>query len=110
MSTVKKPVIFCDFDGTITNSDNIVAIMKHFHPAGCEPIMHQIVNGQTSIREGVGAMFALMPSEQKDEIISYVLGQAGIREGFARFWTMYESSRLNFSSPAAVLIFLLIHC
>ncbi|MEC1069527.1 2-hydroxy-3-keto-5-methylthiopentenyl-1-phosphate phosphatase, partial [Priestia megaterium] len=25
--------IFCDFDGTITNSDNIISIMKQFAPS-----------------------------------------------------------------------------
>lgn len=28
----KKLVLFCDFDGTITEKDNIVAIVKKFAP------------------------------------------------------------------------------
>lgn len=81
----KKPVIFCDFDGTITMSDNIVAIMKHFKPEGYEAIMRDTVSQSISLQKGVSAMFALLPSSQKDEIIQFVIGQAGIREGFPEF-------------------------
>ena len=35
----KERIIFCDFDGTITVNDNIVAIMKHFNPEGWEGIV-----------------------------------------------------------------------
>ena len=36
--TVTKPVIYCDFDGTITESDNIVALMEKFGPNDAEAI------------------------------------------------------------------------
>lgn len=85
MNSRKQPVIFCDFDGTITLSDNIVAIMKHFRPEGYEPIMERILSHDLSIREGVGRMFALLPSSMKQEITDFVLGQAGIRAGFGDF-------------------------
>lgn len=96
MTAAKKPVIFCDFDGTITVSDNIVAIMKHFRPPGYEPIMDDIVRQRISIREGVGAMFALLPSSQKEEIVRFVLGQAGIREGFGRFQDYLREQKIEF--------------
>jgi 2-hydroxy-3-keto-5-methylthiopentenyl-1-phosphate phosphatase len=79
----RKPVLFCDFDGTITLSDNIVAIMRKFQPPGYEPIMDDIVSGRVSIREGVGAMFSLLPSSRKEDIRRFVLETAGIRPGFA---------------------------
>ena len=78
----KQPVIFCDFDGTITLSDNIVAIMKHFNPPGYEPILRRIVSGEISVRQGVGEMFALLPSGKKEDIIRFVKDTAGIRPGF----------------------------
>ncbi|WP_433946487.1 2-hydroxy-3-keto-5-methylthiopentenyl-1-phosphate phosphatase [Paenibacillus sp. SN-8-1] len=91
-----EPIVFCDFDGTITVSDNIVAIMKHFKPAGYEPIMEQILAGKISIHEGVGAMFALMPSDRREEILEFVLGQAGIREGFGDFLGYLRSKDIPF--------------
>lgn len=79
----RPPVLFCDFDGTITLNDNIVAVMKHFQPPGVEAIIADIVAERKSIRQGVGEMFALLPSSRKEEIQSYVLESAGIRPGFA---------------------------
>jgi len=78
----RTPVLFCDFDGTITTSDNIVAIMKWFEPEGVREIIDDIVGERKSIRQGVGEMFALLPSSMKEEITDFVIGQAGIRLGF----------------------------
>ncbi|HSJ36819.1 MAG TPA: 2-hydroxy-3-keto-5-methylthiopentenyl-1-phosphate phosphatase [Planococcus sp. (in: firmicutes)] len=82
---MKQPIIFCDFDGTITTNDNLIAIMKHFNPPGWEPIKDAILAQTISIREGVQQMFSLLPSAKKDEVIAYVLEQAEIREGFGEF-------------------------
>ncbi|RUS46303.1 2-hydroxy-3-keto-5-methylthiopentenyl-1-phosphate phosphatase [Cohnella sp. AR92] len=81
-SLTKPPVLFCDFDGTITLSDNIVAVMQHFKPEGVEDIMKDIVSFKKSLRQGVGEMFALFPSSMKQEITDFILNTAGIREGF----------------------------
>jgi 2-hydroxy-3-keto-5-methylthiopentenyl-1-phosphate phosphatase len=78
----RPPVLFCDFDGTITLSDNIVAIMQKYKPEGVEAIIDAIVGETKSIRQGVGEMFALLPSSLKEEIRSFVLETAGIRPGF----------------------------
>ncbi|KOY16289.1 2-hydroxy-3-keto-5-methylthiopentenyl-1-phosphate phosphatase [Paenibacillus xylanivorans] len=97
MRSDKKTVIFCDFDGTITLSDNIVAIMKHFKPEGIEVIMKDTIEQRISLREGVGAMFALLPSSQKNEIVEFVLGQAGIREGFSEFLAYVRDEGIEFN-------------
>ncbi|GGH24072.1 2-hydroxy-3-keto-5-methylthiopentenyl-1-phosphate phosphatase [Paenibacillus segetis] len=93
---MKHPVIFCDFDGTITNSDNIVAIMKYFKPEGVEMIIQQLISQEISIRQGVSAMFGLIPSSERDELIQCVLGQAGIREGFAEFLDFLRECNIPF--------------
>ncbi|WP_077214359.1 2-hydroxy-3-keto-5-methylthiopentenyl-1-phosphate phosphatase [Bacillus dakarensis] len=82
---MKKPVIFCDFDGTVTKKDNIVSIMKHFNPPGWEKWKDGVLSQEISIQEGVGNMFALLPSAKKEEIIQYVLETAQIRDGFGEF-------------------------
>ncbi|MGA9172645.1 MAG: 2-hydroxy-3-keto-5-methylthiopentenyl-1-phosphate phosphatase [Thermoactinomyces sp.] len=81
----KKPVIFCDFDGTVTETDNIIAIMKQFAPPGWERIKDDVLGKRVSIRQGVGAMFSLLPSSLKQDIISFVLRTAVIRAGFQDF-------------------------
>lgn len=97
MTSHKKTVIFCDFDGTITITDNIVAIMKHFKPEGYEPIMEDTINQRISLREGVGAMFALMPSDLKEKIVEFVLSYAGIREGFQDLLNYLDQSDIEFN-------------
>jgi 2-hydroxy-3-keto-5-methylthiopentenyl-1-phosphate phosphatase len=82
---VNKPIIFCDFDGTITDHDNIIAIMKKFAPPEWLPVKDGILNQTLSIREGVAKMFSLLPVSAKEEIVSYVLEQAQIRDGFGDF-------------------------
>ncbi|MGD6775792.1 2-hydroxy-3-keto-5-methylthiopentenyl-1-phosphate phosphatase [Sutcliffiella horikoshii] len=80
-----KQMIFCDFDGTITNSDNIIAIMKKFAPKEWDEIKNQVLSQEISIKEGVGKMFSLLPSKKKEAITEYILDHAEIREGFNEF-------------------------
>lgn len=85
MSKLSKPVIYCDFDGTITESDNIIAIMKKFAPPNWEKVKDQILSREISISEGVGKLFAGLSSDMKNEITRFAIENAKIREGFAEF-------------------------
>ncbi|MEK8129762.1 2-hydroxy-3-keto-5-methylthiopentenyl-1-phosphate phosphatase [Paenibacillus filicis] len=94
--TAKKRIIFCDFDGTITVNDNIVAIMKHFRPEGWDKLVEQVVSKQISIRDGVGRMFALLPTSRKQEIVDYAIGNVQIRSGFAELLAYCEREQIHF--------------
>jgi 2-hydroxy-3-keto-5-methylthiopentenyl-1-phosphate phosphatase len=80
-----KPAIYCDFDGTITESDNIIAIMKKFAPPNWEEIKDKILSQEISISEGVGKLFSQLPSGKKEEITKFAIENAKIREGFSEF-------------------------
>ncbi|RBW69509.1 2-hydroxy-3-keto-5-methylthiopentenyl-1-phosphate phosphatase [Bacillus taeanensis] len=82
---MKKPVIFCDFDGTITKKDNIVMLMKQFAPPEWDELKDKVLSQEISIQQGVGKMFSLLPTSKKQEITNYVLEHAEIREGFEEF-------------------------
>lgn len=82
---MNKPVIFCDFDGTITETDNIISLMKQFAPPEWNEIKDQVLAQEISIQEGVGKMFSLLPSSLKEEIITFLKETAVIRNGFAEF-------------------------
>ncbi|GGF89159.1 2-hydroxy-3-keto-5-methylthiopentenyl-1-phosphate phosphatase [Paenibacillus abyssi] len=82
MKANRERVIFCDFDGTITVNDNIVAIIKHFNPPGWQKIVDDIVAQRISIRDGVGQLFRLLPAARQDEVIEYAISNAKIRDGF----------------------------
>jgi 2-hydroxy-3-keto-5-methylthiopentenyl-1-phosphate phosphatase len=92
--TGRKKMIFCDFDGTITNSDNIIAIMKKFAPAEWDTIKNQVLSQEISIKEGVGKMFSLLHSDKKEEITSYIINHAEIREGFKEFVNYTKSQQI----------------
>ncbi|MGB5946880.1 2-hydroxy-3-keto-5-methylthiopentenyl-1-phosphate phosphatase [Paenisporosarcina sp.] len=91
---MSQTVIFCDFDGTITIKDNIMAIMKKFAPPEWEPIKDQILGQQISIQQGVTQLFNLLSTDQKDEITQFVLDQAQIREGFEDFVAYTKSQQI----------------
>lgn len=78
-------VIICDFDGTITETDNIIAIMKKFAPPEWDALKNGVLSQEISIKEGVGKMFQLLPSSSKTQIVDYILQHAEIRPGFPDF-------------------------
>ncbi|EKN66418.1 2-hydroxy-3-keto-5-methylthiopentenyl-1-phosphate phosphatase [Neobacillus bataviensis LMG 21833] len=80
-----KPIIFCDFDGTVTQSDNIIAIMKKFAPPEWLELKDQILSRKISINEGVGKLFSLLSSDLKDDITKFAIENAKIRPGFKEF-------------------------
>ncbi|MEW4285153.1 2-hydroxy-3-keto-5-methylthiopentenyl-1-phosphate phosphatase [Priestia koreensis] len=82
---MRNLILFCDFDGTITNTDNIIAIMKQFAPPEWSSIKDDVLAQRVSVQEGVGKMFSLLPSSLKNEIIEFLLKKAEIREGFQEF-------------------------
>jgi len=96
MSHKHQQIIFCDFDGTITENDNIVAIMKHFQPPGWDTLVEQVLSKQISIREGVGKMFALLPTSRKQEVIDYAIGNVKIRAGFAELLEYCKQQHIQF--------------
>jgi 2-hydroxy-3-keto-5-methylthiopentenyl-1-phosphate phosphatase len=92
----RKQIIFCDFDGTITVNDNIVAIMKHFQPAGWDKLVDRIVSKEISISEGVGRMFALLPTSRKQEIVDYAINNVTIRAGFSELLAYCREQHIEF--------------
>lgn len=94
--TAKKKIIFCDFDGTITVNDNIIAIIKHFQPEGWEELVNKTISTEISIKEGVGSLFRLLPASMKEEVIAFGIHNAKIREGFAEFVQYCKEQQIPF--------------
>ncbi|MED1576470.1 2-hydroxy-3-keto-5-methylthiopentenyl-1-phosphate phosphatase [Bacillus safensis] len=82
---MKKPIVCCDFDGTITKNDNIIRIMKQFAPSEWTKLKDGVLSKEITIQEGVGQMFQLLTSDQKEAIQSFILEDTEIREGFKEF-------------------------
>ncbi|MGK0554755.1 MtnX-like HAD-IB family phosphatase [Macrococcus capreoli] len=77
-------IIACDFDGTVTATDTIVAIIKRFAPENGTPIVKQILNQEISIQHGVTELFRLLPCDKKDEVIQFALEEVKLRPGFQK--------------------------
>ncbi|MBV2240774.1 2-hydroxy-3-keto-5-methylthiopentenyl-1-phosphate phosphatase [Bacillus inaquosorum] len=108
--TTRKPLIICDFDGTITMNDNIISIMKTFAPPEWTALKDGVLSKTLSIKEGVGRMFGLLPSSLKEEITRFVLEDAKIREGFREFVAFVKEHELPFYVVSGGMDFLCIHC
>ena len=80
-----RPIIFCDFDGTITETDNIISLMRAFAPPEWEPVKEAILDRSLSIKDGVTKLFTLIPSAMKDDMVQYLVETAVIRDGFKEF-------------------------
>ena len=61
-----KLKIFCDFDGTITTTDNIISLMKKFAPPEWNSVKDSILAQEISIKQGVGELFRLLPSSLRE--------------------------------------------
>ncbi|MGG2014253.1 2-hydroxy-3-keto-5-methylthiopentenyl-1-phosphate phosphatase [Bacillus sp. S10(2024)] len=87
--------IFCDFDGTVTNNDNIVSIMQQFAPPEAETIKQQILSQELSIQEGVGKLFSLLPSSLQAKITTFIKETACIRTGFTEFVHYLQKNNIS---------------
>jgi len=81
----RPAAVFCDFDGTITEADLIVAIWRRFAPPGWERVKDDVLARWRTVREGVAEVFAQIPSAQERAIVAYALSTARIRDGFQPF-------------------------
>jgi 2-hydroxy-3-keto-5-methylthiopentenyl-1-phosphate phosphatase len=81
----RQVVIFCDFDGTAAEQEIIVSLFQAFGPPGWEAVRDAIVAGTMSVREGVGGIFARIPSYRVPEMVEYARRIATLRRGFREF-------------------------
>lgn len=66
-----KPVVFCDFDGTITAEETFVGMLKTFTPQLSETLMPEMYALRLTLREGVRQLLESIPSARYPEIIEY---------------------------------------
>ena len=66
-----NPIVFCDFDGTITAEETFVAMLKEFTPEMSAEIMPKLYNRELTLREGVRQMLESIPSRRYREVIEF---------------------------------------
>lgn len=102
----KKPIVFSDFDGTITERDVIVMIMEKFAPPEWVEIKDKILYGRSiTLKDGVERLFGLIDSSKKNEIISFAKSEAKIRAGFDNFLDFCKKEDIKFNVTSGGLDF-----
>jgi 2-hydroxy-3-keto-5-methylthiopentenyl-1-phosphate phosphatase len=95
MRIMKKRVVFCDFDGTITSSETFVAMLNHFAPELSAQVMPDIYALRVTLREGVRQMLESIPAECYPKIIEFSRSQV-IRPGLVELWDFLETKGVPF--------------
>ncbi|MGC9526941.1 MAG: HAD-IB family phosphatase [Limnospira sp.] len=75
-----KPVVFCDFDGTITAEETFVAMLKQFAPELSAEILPKLYTREMTLREGVRQILESIPAAAYPEIVEFSRTKA-IRPG-----------------------------
>ncbi len=97
MNQYKQPIIFSDFDGTITERDVIITIMEKFAPPEWVEIKNKVLYERTiTLKDGVEKLFNLIDSSKKNEIITYIEQVARVRAGFDEFLEFCKSRKIDF--------------
>lgn len=98
MTVQKKPIIFSDYDGTITNRDVIITIMEKFAPPEWINIKDKILYERTiPLKEGIEMLFSLINSNKKSEIEDYIKKTVTIRDGFSDFISFCKENKIEFN-------------
>ena len=66
-----KPIVFCDFDGTITAEETFVAMLKQFAPEASAEIVPKLYTREMTLRDGVRQMLESIPATAYPEIIEF---------------------------------------
>lgn len=94
---MKKTIIFSDFDGTITERDVILAIMEQFASADWINLKNKILYERTvTLKDGVEALFKMLDSSKKDEIVEFIKKNVKLRLGFKDFLQFCNENQIQF--------------
>lgn len=90
-----KRIVFCDFDGTITEEETFVALLRKFTPELADRLMPQMYAKQLTLREGVRQLLESIPSAKYPEFIEFARPKT-IRPGFVAFLDFLDRYQVPF--------------
>ncbi|GAB4249153.1 MAG: 2-hydroxy-3-keto-5-methylthiopentenyl-1-phosphate phosphatase [Thermoleophilia bacterium] len=87
--------IVCDFDGTITVRDTLNLVVKRYAPQVWDSMEEKLQSGELSLVEVMKEEFRHVKAPE-DEVVDFVLREAGLRRGFTEFvdWVEEEGHEL----------------
>lgn len=64
-------IVFCDFDGTITEQDGFVSVCKTFAPEAVKTWLPGVMDGSITLREGLTRILETIPSSQYPAMLDH---------------------------------------
>jgi 2-hydroxy-3-keto-5-methylthiopentenyl-1-phosphate phosphatase len=95
MPPIPSTVVFCDFDGTITEEETFVALLKQFTPALSAKLMPEMYARRLTLRSGVRQLLESIPSDAYEKFIPYAAPKK-MRSGFPEFLTFLADHNVPF--------------
>ncbi|MBD2576716.1 HAD-IB family phosphatase [Oscillatoria sp. FACHB-1406] len=90
-----QPVVFCDFDGTITAVETFAGMLKALAPEVAARVMPELYARRMTLRDGVREMLEALPSDRYAEVIGYADNKP-VREGFLEFVAFLQEREIPF--------------
>ena len=90
----QKPIVFCDFDGTVTLADVTDRILEELAEPGWRELEAAWVSGMIGSRECLERQMALVNASPRQ--LNSLIDSIAIDPGFARFYTYAEKRGLPF--------------
>lgn len=79
-----KRIVFCDFDGTITEEETFVGMLRRFAEQDYQRVEKGILDGSLTLATGVRMMVESIPADRLPAMKAYIAGKR-LRPGFAEF-------------------------
>lgn len=90
-----RPYVFCDFDGTITAKESLMAVFEHFVPDKWHEMEEKLMSGTVTLRTGVRQVLEAIPSAKYPETLDFV-SRIPLRPGFAELLDFLETRGVPF--------------
>lgn len=90
-----KRVVFCDFDGTITDEETFAGMLKEFAPELSSKLMPEMYALRLTLREGVRQLLESIPSQRYPEILEYARSKP-MKPGLIELLDFLEIQRVPF--------------
>lgn len=91
---LEKPIVFCDFDGTVTQEDVTDRILDELADSTWRELEAAWVGGQMGSRECLERQMALVRASEKE--LNRLIDAIPVDPGFASFYRFTEKRRLPF--------------
>lgn len=85
-----QSIVFCDFDGTITEQETLEKVFNKFAPVIWQPVKKELVSGKITVQKAVSKTINSIGASCYDDILEYTLNFS-IRPGFEALLGFLES-------------------